>query len=131
MENHKRILGIIYIVSAVLLGLTALFLNVLFGLIFSFAAGQADHEDAAVLELVGKILEWLPTVIILCFAIPSLIAGIGLLNKAPWAMILALILGIFKLFSFPIGTAIGIYTIWVYAEDNKAMKTQGAQNQTS
>lgn len=128
MENHKRILGIIYVVSAVLLGLTALFLNVLFAMIFSFAAGQADQEDAAILELVGNILEWLPTVIILCFAIPSLIAGIGLLNKAPWAMILALILGVFKLFSFPIGTAIGIYTIWVYAEDNKASKAASAQN---
>jgi hypothetical protein len=56
MENHKRILGIIYCVSGVLLGLTALFLNVLFAMIFSFAAGQADQEDAAILELVGKIL---------------------------------------------------------------------------
>jgi hypothetical protein len=131
MENHKRILGIIYCVSGVLLGLTALFLNVLFAMVFSFVAGQADQEDAAILELVGNILEWLPTVIILCFAIPSLIAGIGLLNKAPWAMILALILGVFKLFSFPIGTAIGIYTIWVYAEDNKASKAGTAQSQGS
>lgn len=129
MENHKRILGIIYVVSSVLLCLTALFLNVLFGTIFSFAISQADQEDTAILELVGKILEWLPTVIILVFAIPSLIAGIGLLNKAPWAMILALILGCFKLFSFPIGTAIGIYTIWVYAEDNKASKNTAPQNQ--
>ncbi len=122
MENHKRILGIIYIVSAFFQALIALFLNVLFATIFSFVIGQADPEDTAILELVGKVLEWLPAAIILFFAIPSLIAGIGLLNKASWAMVLALVLGCFKLFSFPIGTAIGVYTIWVYVEDNKASK---------
>ncbi len=129
MESHKRILGIIYTVSAVLQTLIAFFLNVLFATIFSFAASQADPEDIAVVELVGKLLQWLPAVIILFFAIPSLIAGIGLLNKKSWAMILALILGCFKLFSFPIGTAIGIYTIWVYSEDQKLIKAGATQNQ--
>ena len=123
MENHKRILGIIYVVSAFFQGMIALLLNILFAMIFSFVMGQADPEDTPILELVGKLLEWLPTIIILFFAIPSLIAGIGLLNKASWAMVLALIVGCFKLFSFPIGTAIGIYTIWVYAEDNKAARS--------
>jgi hypothetical protein len=122
MESHKRILGIIFIVSAVFQAMIAFFLNVLFATIFSFAASQADPNDAAVVELVGKLLQWLPAVIILFFAIPGLIAGIGLLNKKSWAMILALILGCFKLFSFPIGTAIGIYTIWVYSEDQKSFK---------
>jgi hypothetical protein len=42
-----------------------------------------------------------------------------LLNEKSWAMTLLLVLGCFKLFSFPIGTAIGIYTIWVYSESHK------------
>ena len=29
------------------------------------------------------------------------------------------VLGCFKLFSFPLGTALGVYTIWVYSEDHK------------
>jgi hypothetical protein len=127
MESHKRILGIIYIVSAAFQALIALFLNILFATIFSLVMDRADQEDAAIMELVGKLLEWLPSIIILFFAIPSLIAGVGLLNKKPWALILALILGCFKLFSFPIGTAIGVYTIWVYSQDQKS-NTSSPQN---
>jgi ABC-type sulfate transport system permease component len=127
MESHKRILGIIFTVSSVFQTLIAFFLNILFATIFSFAASQADPEDAAVVELVGKLLQWLPAIIILFFAIPTLIAGIGLLSNKSWAMILALVMGCFKLFSFPIGTAIGIYTIWVYSEDQKQTKAATQQ----
>jgi hypothetical protein len=41
------------------------------------------------------------------------------LNNKSWSLTLLLILGCFKLFSFPIGTAIGIYTIYVYSENHK------------
>ncbi len=37
-------------------------------------------------------------------------------------MVLLLIAGCISLLSFPIGTAIGVYTIWVFIEDNKAQK---------
>ena len=43
----------------------------------------------------------------------GIIAGVGLLQRAPWARILALIMGFLSLISFPFGTALGIYTIWV------------------
>ena len=119
MENHKRILGILYIVSAVTSILVLLFLNVFFSAIFTFAMSQADTQDRDVLELVSSLLRWVPTVLILVFAIPSIIAGFGLLSNKSWAMVLALVLGCFKLFSFPIGTGIAIYTIWVYTEDHK------------
>jgi hypothetical protein len=48
-----------------------------------------------------------------------MIAGAGLLLGKPWALTLALVMGCFKLFSFPFGTALGIYTIWVYAENHR------------
>ena len=77
------------------------------------------------LEFVSLIFEYIPWIIII-FSVPSLIAGIGLLNKASWAMTLALILGCLKLISFPIGTAIGVYAIWIYLEDQKAVKAAPA-----
>src|SRR5213596_2916972 len=110
MENHKRILGILYIVSAVTSTLVLMFLNVFFSTIFTFAISQSDSQDRGVLELISSLLRWVPTVFIVVFAIPSLIAGLGLLSNKSWAMILALVLGCFKLFSFPIGTGIAIYT---------------------
>jgi hypothetical protein len=72
-----------------------------------------------IVMLVSKILKVLPAIIIFFFSLPTIVAGIGLLYKQHWALILALILGCFKLFSFPFGTALGVYTIWIYAEDTK------------
>jgi predicted nucleic acid-binding Zn ribbon protein len=41
-------------------------------------------------------------------------AGWGLMHREPWARTLTLVLGFFVLFiNIPIGTAVGIYTLWV------------------
>jgi hypothetical protein len=47
------------------------------------------------------------------FAIAGVIAGWGLLAHFPWARMLAIILGCISLIHFPLGTALGIYTLWV------------------
>ncbi len=58
---------------------------------------------------------WVTAVIIpMILALPCLLSGFGLYNKKGWARGVALIVGILALFNFPIGTALGIYTIWVY-----------------
>ena len=42
------------------------------------------------------------------------IAGWGLLNRQPWARMLAIVLGVVSLFfHIPFGTALGVYTLWV------------------
>jgi len=46
-------------------------------------------------------------------AVVGLMAGWGLLQRAPWARLLALILAFLALFNVPFGTAIGVYTLWV------------------
>lgn len=51
--------------------------------------------------------------LILGFAIAGGIAGWGLMAHCPWARMLAIILGCISLIHFPIGTALGIYTLWV------------------
>jgi len=43
----------------------------------------------------------------------GIIAGWGLLDRQSWARILAIVLGVISLLSFPFGTAIGVYTLWV------------------
>ena len=51
---------------------------------------------------------------VLC--ILGIIGGIGLFAKSNWARILVLILSAIDLLSFPIGTALGVYTIWVLVQ---------------
>ena len=63
---------------------------------------------------------------VLCFFLPGIIvefvAGSYLLEFKAWARILAIILGIINLPFFPIGTALGIYTLVImFNEETKAL----------
>jgi hypothetical protein len=46
-------------------------------------------------------------------AVLGLAAGWGLMQREPWARMLAIVLGVVNLFDLPFGTAMGIYTLWV------------------
>jgi ABC-type arginine transport system permease subunit len=126
LDGHKKVLGILYVVSAVLTILGALLINVILSLVFSFAFDNANPEEQKVLDFITTLVAYLPAIILIFFAAPSLLAGIGLLAKQKWALILALIVGCLKLFSFPIGTAVGIYAIWIFSEDQKLSRATQA-----
>jgi len=123
MDTHKRVLGILFTVTEILQIMVLTILSLIFSTLFPLIIEQADQDATWILEWVSRFGQLLGLILIFFFAIPSVIAGIGLLNKQRWAMTLALIFGCLKLFSFPIGTVIGIYTIWVFAEDQKQAKT--------
>ena len=119
LQGHKKVLGILYVVSAVLTISGMLLLKAILSIVFSFALNEADPEDRKVIDMVLSLVQFLPYFIIIFISIPTLIAGIGLLTRERWATLFALIMGCLKLFSFPICMAIGVYAIWIYAEDHK------------
>jgi hypothetical protein len=123
MENHKKILGILYIVSGVLQAIGMLLLSVFVSAFLNFVFDQAEVETQRLVEWIVPFVSVLSTAIIILFSIPSIIGGISLLNEKKWALTLLLVIGCFKLFSFPFGTALGIYTIWVYSEEKKTSPT--------
>jgi hypothetical protein len=50
---------------------------------------------------------------VLLQALVGFAAGWGLLQRESWARTLTLVLGILALLDFPLGTMLGIYTLWV------------------
>lgn len=64
---------------------------------------------ASVAVFVGLILA--------IFSIPGIIGGIGVLKHKNWARYLLLIISVLNLFNVPVGTAVGIYSIWVLMQD--------------
>jgi len=68
-----------------------------------------DPEAIRITSIVGP----LAAIFLMVVFVPGIIGGVGLLKRRGWARILVLILGILDLTNIPIGTAIGIYTIWV------------------
>lgn len=122
MENHKRILGILYVVSGVLQTIGMLLISIFISAFLPFVLGQAEAEVHWIVEWMVPLVTTICTVIIVLLSIPCIVGGISLLNGKSWSLTLLLVLGCFKLFSFPFGTALGVYTIWVYSEDRKAPK---------
>lgn len=71
----------------------------------------------------GKPGEWDPLGMAFVFwfsvlAMPPLIAGWGLLRVKRWARLFAIILGVVAVLIFPIGTAFGLYALWVLFSDS-------------
>lgn len=123
MESHKRILGILFTISGILRISGALIFMTLFSFIFPIILQESSSDELWVIELIQNSLQLITWMFILLFSVPRLIAGIGLLNKKSWALMMALIWGCLGVFSFPLGTALCGYTLWVYIEDGKTKPT--------
>ncbi len=52
-------------------------------------------------------------IILAFFGVLHLVLAWGLFEREPWARFLGLVLGFLALVRFPLGTALGIYTLWV------------------
>ncbi len=113
MQTHVKVLAVLQIFLGVLGLLTALFFMVLFGGAAGIVGTQAGPEEAAIaVPIIGVIGTGL-SFFILALSIPGIIVGVGLLQFRPWARIVGIVLSILLLIHFPVGTAVGIYGLWV------------------
>jgi hypothetical protein len=114
MEQHIKILGVLNIVWGAMGALGGLVILLVFGSAFGIV-GTAIHHDAdaaialPIIGLVGGAIAFF----LLLLSVPSIVAGIGLLNFKPWSRILTIVVSAFHLLSIPFGTALGIYGLWV------------------
>ena len=60
--------------------------------------------------------------------IPSLVAGYALLKRRSWAKVAGIVGGVVAAMSFPIGTAVAVYTFWFLFSD-VGKQVYGVKNQ--
>ncbi|WP_370087933.1 hypothetical protein [Ekhidna sp.] len=128
IQAHKRTLGIIHIVYGSLIAIAFIFIGSLVSILFPFIseeiAKDVGNDADEVLFIVGSIIRTVFILLLIFSALPSIIGGIGLLQKKSWGVVMALIAGCVSIFSFPFGTAVGVYSIYVYMENNKHKNDQ-------
>lgn len=118
MEKHIVIVAVLRLGFSILGLITGVILYVL---LYAFGYLVDDLQVKTVLSIIVNIA----MVVLIVLSIPGIIAGIGLLKRKEWARILTLILSALDLVNFPLGTALGVYSIWalvqpeVMAEFNK------------
>jgi hypothetical protein len=112
MKKHVTIVG------ALQIGFSSLWLilSVVLYFIFNFARGQVG-EDPTALKVLGFLAISLPMFLGL-ISLLGLIAGIALLNYKGWARIITIIVSALGCLNIPIGTLVGVYTIWVLMQDD-------------
>jgi hypothetical protein len=118
MRDHVRILGWCFIVYSAIIVLVGLGVGaiVLFG-----GAISGDQQAMLITGAVGAGIACL----LMLISLPGMLAGIGLLKMQPWARIVAIIVGVLHILSFPLGTALGVYTLWVLLNAETEAMFQG------
>jgi hypothetical protein len=113
MRQHVPIVAWLNIAGAIVMLLIAAFLVILLPAI---GAMSGDRDAFGILSIIGVTVGGFLAVL----SLPELLAGIGLLRRRNWGRILAIIVSFLNLLNFPIGTVIGVYSLWVLFQDAAA-----------
>ncbi len=112
MEQHVKIISILWIISGILgLFMAFMIFGVLFGITF---IPDIEYDAVVILRIIAV---W-GSMFFAVLAAPDIIGGIGLMKKKEWARILVLVLSFFNLLWFPLGTALGVYSIVILIRED-------------
>jgi hypothetical protein len=124
--SHPGVLHIINGVMLLVFGFIAVALLGFLGLVASSTGHSAYiglREVHITMQGIFGLMATMIAVIALIGGLPRIIGGWGLLAKQHWARIVVLIVGILNLLHFPLGTALGIYTLWVLLQPESPTTT--------
>jgi hypothetical protein len=108
MNKHVKLVAFIFLVWGAM-GLLATLTILIIGAAGSTAAAFDDPKAGLVIGTLMLVALLISAIV----SIPNILAGWGLLKHRQWARVLTIILAILNIFAFPIGTAIGVYALWV------------------
>jgi len=113
LERHLRTLGILW------MAIGGLFLIPAVGLMmFGEGLHLVLHEREPWPGLF-QLLLYVGGSTLVILAAGGICVGMGLMQKAPWARTAAIVLGVLALLHPPLGTALGVYSLWVLLGDER------------
>jgi hypothetical protein len=77
----------------------------------------------------GAMMPWVAGVTVIATVLAVLV-GFSLMTRKPWGRVLAIVVAILALFRFPVGTALGIYTLWVLAPTQSGLEYDAIADRT-
>jgi len=114
-QQHIKIVAWLNIIGGAIFAVVSVF-------VFIFFAGigivSGEPEALGTLAFIGSLFGFL----MMAAGLPGLAAGYGILKGRNWGRLLGIVVAVMNLFNFPIGTAIGGYSLWVLTDDNAAGK---------
>jgi hypothetical protein len=123
MRDHIKILGILNIVMGSLTAFAGLIVLLIMGGIAGFMASGIPDASSSDSESAKAFAPWMGligvgiAIFLVALAVPSIIGGWGLLKYKSWSRILMIIISGLNLLHIPLGTALGVYGLWVLLND--------------
>ena len=121
LDQHVTVLGWLHLGMSLLVMVIGVFIFTLMGGIGVIADAP---EAQTILGIVGGTLFTVSALL----SLPGLVVGYGLLKRRPWARIAAIVVSLLIGLHFPIGTLLGVYTLWamsqVSAKDYFALESE-------
>jgi hypothetical protein len=118
LEGHLHTLGVLWMVIG------GLFMIPAVGLLVFGGAARMVIRSREVWPGVLPILAYMAGSTLVVLAAGGVCVGLGLMQRQPWARAAAIILGVLALFHPPLGTALGVYTLWVLMADEHGEEYQ-------
>ena len=123
MEKHISLVGILNIVYEffALIGACVLFAIAIGFRYFFELISRYDHHGMN--EMPPELLDIVPLILtaigllLFVFSIVGIIGAIGVMKKKEWGRIMVLVISFFNLIHIPLGTVLGVYSIWVLLND--------------
>jgi hypothetical protein len=112
VQEHVRLVGILWMAYSALSVVGGIVLVIIARTLFGGFIRMPDGPPPEFTSWLSPFLTFIG-VMILIKAAAGFIAGWGLLQREPWARVVTLVVGFISLFNIPLGTALGIYTLWV------------------
>jgi hypothetical protein len=121
-EEHNKTLGICHLAYGGLMLLFMIAMCIFMWVMLSAIPPRPGGPDPEMpLAFFGIMFAFMIIYSLIFFA-PSLIAGYAMLKRKNWARTASIVAAVLEVMSFPLGTAVGVYSFWfMFSEAGKSL----------
>lgn len=125
MKKHIQIVAALHIALGALSLLAAIVVFVVFAMAGGIVISQGERQAAGILGIIAVAVCSFLAVL----GLPGIIGGWALFTGRSWGRPLVLVLGFLNLLNIPLGTALGVYTIWALLHEPVSQLPGASTNQ--
>jgi hypothetical protein len=111
-KEHNNLLGIFMLVQGGLVLFTGIILTVVYGGIGGVMLSSAHKQEEQMMGGIFMVIGICVGLIVMAMSILFFVTGVKMRKIAPVGRTLGIVVSILSLFSFPLGTALGVYGLW-------------------
>ena len=120
-RDHNNLLSIFFFIQGGLVLLAGIFIVLMYGIMGGTMAATSTRGEEQMIGGIFVVVSVVMGIVMLLFAGLYLFTGFKMRKEQKIGRTLGIIGSILALFSFPLGTALGVYGLWFLFGDGRAL----------